>query len=196
MLQVVDEVPMDLKMVYSRMVKQIQQLKRENPELCRSVLQTVITAYRPLHLAELGVLSGLPGDISSVNELVVRIVNMCGSFLTIRDDNVYIIHQSAKDFLSTDASHNLFPFGVEDVHYTIFSRSLQVMSRKLQRNIYGLCALGFPIDQVEQPNLDPLAGANYSCIYWVDHMYGWDSSKGAKHTNDLEDGGVIDQFLR
>jgi len=195
-LQVLDEVPMDLKEVYSRMVKQIQRLKPANSRICRSVLSTVTTAYRPLHLAELGVLSDLPGDISSVNESVVKIVNMCGSFLTLRDDNVYIIHQSAKDFLSADASHDIFLCGVGDVHHTIFSRSLEVMSKTLRRDIYGLCAPGFPIDQVEQPDPDPLAAAEYSCVYWVDHLCDWDSSKSAKHGDDLQDGGVVDKFLR
>jgi hypothetical protein len=138
----------------------------------------------------------LPGDISSVNESVVKIVNMCGSFLTLRDDNVYIIHQSAKDFLSADASHDIFLCGVGDVHHTIFSRSLEVMSKTLRRDIYGLCAPGFPIDQVEQPDPDPLAAAEYSCVYWVDHLCDWDSSKSAKHGDDLQDGGVVDKFLR
>jgi hypothetical protein len=196
MLQVVDEMPMDLKEVYSRMVKQIQRLKRGNSELCWSVLSTVTIAYRPLHLAELGVLSGMPKGISSVDGSVVRIVNMCGSFLTIRDGNVYIIHQSAKDFLSADASHNIFLCGVGDVHYTIFSRSIQVMTTTLRHDIYGLCAPGFPINQVEQPDPDPLAAANYSCVYWVDHLCDWDSSKSVKHRDDLRDGGAVDQFLR
>ena len=88
-LQVLDEVPMELKDVYRRMVEQIERLQRQCLELCRKVLSIVITAYRPLHLQELYVLSGLPTQVQNVNKSTEKIVKMCGSFLTIRDDKVY-----------------------------------------------------------------------------------------------------------
>src|SRR5205814_204663 len=142
-------------------------------ELCRQVLSIVVTAYRPLHLQELHVLSGLPAQVQDVNQSTATIVKMCGSFLTIRNDNIYIIHQSAKDFLSKEASHDLFPCGIRDIHYSIFSKSLQVMSRTLRRDIYSLRVLGYSIERVEQPDPDPLAASRYSCIYWVDHLCDW-----------------------
>ena len=195
-LEVVDEMPAELKGVYLRMMQQIQGLRRGNPEFCRSVLSTVAAAYRPLHLLELGILSGLPGKISSANESIAKIVNMCGSFLTIQDSIVYIIHQSAKDFLSTDTSYTIFPSGIEGVHYTIFSRSLQVMSGILRRDMYGLVAPGFPVDKVKRPDRDPLATARYSCVYWVDHLHDWHFSNSARSSDDLEDGVVVHNFLR
>ncbi|KAI9766187.1 MAG: hypothetical protein M1839_005017 [Geoglossum umbratile] len=86
----------------------------------------------------------------------MAIVRMCGSFLTIRNDNVYIIHHSAKDFLSEEASPDIFPCGIRDVHYSIFSKSLQVMSRTLQRDMFSLRTLGYPIKRVKQPDPDPV----------------------------------------
>jgi hypothetical protein len=47
---------------------------------------------------------------------------MCGSFLTIRDDYVYLIHQSAKDYLSEKARESIFPSGSGYAHHAIFSR--------------------------------------------------------------------------
>jgi hypothetical protein len=122
------------------------------------------------------------------------IVSMCGSFLTIRDDNVYIIHHSAKDFLVTDAFNKIFPSGTGDVHHTMFSTSMQIMSTTLRHDIYGLCVPGFSIGQVKQPEPDPLAGARYSCVYWVDHLR--DYATSAKHDEDLQDGGTVDEFVR
>lgn len=49
-LQVLDEVPMQLKDVYRRMIKQIKGLQRQYPELCLRVLSIIVAAYRPLHL--------------------------------------------------------------------------------------------------------------------------------------------------
>jgi hypothetical protein len=62
-LDVINEAPAGLEELYHRMIKQIQRLDRRKPELCRAVLSVAITAYHPLHLAELGVLSGLPPNI-------------------------------------------------------------------------------------------------------------------------------------
>jgi hypothetical protein len=36
---------------------------------------------------------------------------MCGSFLTVRDDQVYLIHQSAKDYLSERSFKDSFLSG-------------------------------------------------------------------------------------
>lgn len=191
MLQVIEEVPVDLKDVYYHMMKQIQLLKRGKPELCRNILSAAAAAYRPLHLTELGVLSGLPPDILGSCESITTIVKLCGSFLTIRDNIVYTIHQSAQDFLSTQRF--IFPSGIDDVHYTIFSRSLQVMFKTLRQDVYSLSAPAISIDQVKQPDPDPLAAARYSCLYWVDHLI--DCNIKGKCNNDLKDGGSVHSFL-
>lgn len=106
------------------------------------------------------------------------------------------MHQSAKDFLLKKASDEIFPSGLEKVHYAIFSRSLEVMSMTLRRDIYSLGAPGFSIDNVTPPNPDPLATVRYSCVFWVDHLHDWHSSESAKHLDDLEDSGAVDNFLR
>jgi hypothetical protein len=194
--QIIDEVPTDLKDVYRRMMDQIQRLKPRNTELCKRVLSTVTAAYRPLHLQELHVLSGSPTQAPNVNQSAEMIVKMCGSFLTIRDDNVYIIHQSAKEFLSTDGSDDIFPCGIGNVHHSIFSRSLDVLSKTLRRDIYNLHALGYSIERVKQPDPDPLAALRYSCVYWVDHLYDRNSNSYVNHKDDLQDGGMVDVFVR
>ncbi|KAF2260950.1 beta transducin-like protein HET-D2Y [Lojkania enalia] len=196
-LQVLEEVPTELKDLYRRMVKQIERLQRQYPELCRQVLSTVIAAYRPLHLQELHLLSRLPTQVQDVNEATTAIVKMCGSFLTIQEGSVYIIHQSARDFLSDEASHNIFPCGIGDVHYSIVSKSLQAMSKTLRRDMYSLRALGYPAEQVEQPDPDPLAALRYSCIYWIDHLWDWRSFSSSENSSvDLQDGGVVHDFIR
>jgi hypothetical protein len=83
---------MGLEELHARTMKQIQQLKRRHPEYCRLVLSAATLAYRPLHLLELSVLSGLPKDISDHSERIQTIIRMWGSFLTMRDDQVYIVH--------------------------------------------------------------------------------------------------------
>ena len=70
------------------------------------------------------------------------------------------------------------------------------MSRTLRRDIYGLCALGYPIERVNQPNPDPLSMLRYSCIYWVDHLYESKPNSYANHGVNLQDGGAVYKFIR
>jgi hypothetical protein len=190
--QIVDEVPEGLTELYSRMVGQIQQLKRGNPELCRLVLLAVITAYRPLSLLELGVLSGLPKQIAGRTKDVEALVKMCRSLLTVQGGAVYVVHQSAKDFLVNEVSGSFLSAEINQVHHDLFVRSLQVMCSELRRDIYGLQHPGFPVDQITRPDPDPLARAAYSCVYWADHL---GASTTGPENDGLRDGGKIHSFL-
>jgi hypothetical protein len=102
-----------------------------------------------------------------------NIVGMCGSFLTIRDDYVYLIHQSAKDYLSdAKVSAAAFLYGPSVIHHRIFCESLQSLSAKLQRNIYSINNPGAPASEIANlwPQPDPLFDLRYSCKYWLDHF--------------------------
>ncbi|KAF2463466.1 NACHT-domain-containing protein [Lindgomyces ingoldianus] len=193
-LLVVEEVPTDLYQLYDRMVNQIQQLPERHREFCNLMLSIATVAYRPLFLAEIGSLCGLPEDISVLTDNVRKVVAMCGSFLTIQEDQVYLIHQSAKDYLSDKARATIFP-SQEITHDKIFSRSLELMSGTLKRNMYGLSTPDFPIDQVQVPVQDPLAMTRYSCVYWVTHLCDSVSGKSMKR-DELWDEGTVHTFLK
>lgn len=169
-LKVVKKAPAGLHDLYNAMMAQIQQ-QEEDWELCQLVLSAATIAYRPLHLTELSIVSGLPKDISANTNHIREVVDMCGSFLTVPDDNfVYIIHQSAKDYLSSKASSTIFSSGPTDVHLAIFSRSLQAMQEILNRDIYNLRDPGLTIKELKIPDPDPLAAMRYSCVYWANHF--------------------------
>ena len=190
---ILDEIPSGLGNLYNRTLKQIGQLGRGNPDLCRLVLSAATTAFRPLCLDELGVVSGLPEKIAEKPQSIAVIVSLCGSFLTMREEYVFIVHQSAKDFLLQTAFGSFFPYAIEEAHRGLFSRSIEALSRTLKRDIYGLKRPGYPTDEVTPPKPDPLANVQYSCLYWVDHLH---DSRLAGPAGDLRDGGSIDTFLR
>jgi len=194
-LEVVEEAPVGLHQLYDRMVDQIQQLAKKNSKMCRLLLSIVSVAYRPLHLAELGSLCTLPGPVSTLTKNTRTLVAMCGSFLTIRDDQVYLIHQSAKDYLSDEARAAIF--GPKDeLHYNIFSQSLKLMSSTLKRDMYGLGAPGYPIDKMTTPVTDLLATVRYSCIYWIDHLCDSKATSLASKVSSLQARRVVVEFLR
>jgi len=190
-----NEFPPGLDSLYQRMVQQIS--SSNNADLCKRILASVAVVYRPITLEELTSLTEMREDIATNLQSVRDVVSLCGSFLAVREDTIYFVHQSAKDFLFTKADADIFPSGEEEVHYRIVSRSLQVMSKTLQRDMYSLHALGYPAEQVPQLDPDPLATVRYSCIYWIDHLHDWSlsSSTNPQGSADLQDRGAIHQFL-
>ena len=178
--------PPGLDTLYRQMLDQI--IDSEDADLCKSILAVVSAVYRPITLDELAAIIDKLHDITSDYDDLSEIIGLCGSFLTLRHHTISLVHQSAKDFLIKKASNDIFPSGVENVHYTIFSRSLHVMSKTLKRDMYNLRAPGISIDQVERPDPDPLAIAQYSCIYWAQHLQ--------RSGSQTYDGEEAHQFLQ
>lgn len=168
--------PPGLDSLYRRMLQQIRD--SEDAELCNRILGVASTVYRPITLNELMALVDMPDGISTdyddfpPDDFLSDIIRLCGSFLTLRENTIFLVHQSAKDFLTTKALDEVFPRGVPAEHHEIFSRSMHIMSRSLRHNIYDITFPGLQIDQVTRPSPDPLAAAHYSCLYWVHHLQG------------------------
>ncbi|KAG4437290.1 hypothetical protein IFR05_007228 [Cadophora sp. M221] len=154
--------PPGLGPLYEQMMAQISESNKAN--LCKRILSIVAVVKRPITLRELVSLDDTlhkldyPDNLSEDIEDLEQTVGQCGSFLTIRESTVYFVHQSAKDFLlQENISQEIFRFEINETNHAIFSRSLQLMSKALQRDIYRLRAPGITIDQVKQPDSDPLA---------------------------------------
>ncbi|KAG4432782.1 hypothetical protein IFR05_011734 [Cadophora sp. M221] len=183
--------PPGLDALYMRMIKQIS-ISR-TAKRCTSILAVVSVIHRPITLDELPSFVDMPPRSSSSYKALAEIIGHCGSFLTLRDRTISFVHQSAKDFLINKARNIVFPSGMAGIHYTIFSRSLQVLRTVLRRDVYSLRAPGISIGQVKQPDPDPLAAVRYSCLYWVDHLLDCRSRKDI--IKDLEDSGLVYSFL-
>jgi hypothetical protein len=183
--------PQGLDSIYNRMLDQI--CSSRHAKLCKSILAVVMAVRRPITLDELTSFVDMPLRSAGNYKVLQEIIGHCGSFLNLRERTISVVHQSAKDFLVQKAYDKTFPTGIEDVHHTIFSRSLQVMSKILRRDIYGLKTLGISINEVKQPDPDPLSAARYSCVYWVDHLFDCDPDKNA--LDDFKDNGSVDNFL-
>lgn len=184
--------PPGLDTLYKRMMGQV--CNSRHARLLKGILAVVSVVRRPITLDELAALVDMPAGVHGNYEALAEIIALCGSFLTLRERTVSFVHQSAKDFLLKGARDEVFASGIEDMHHTVFLRSLQAMSNTLRRDIYGLGAPGFPISKVKVPEPDPLAAARYSCVYWIDHLRDCDPNKNAK--DDFQEDGSIDLFLR
>ncbi|KAL3482603.1 WD40-repeat-containing domain protein [Aspergillus germanicus] len=172
MVELLERTPQGLIPLYDRMLQHIQLLEDLDRESCILILSIVVLGYRPLRLQELCHLAGLHNQQYGPEDLE-NIVGMCGSFLTIRDDYVYVIHQSAKDYLGdARVSGAIFPSGSSAIHDRIFRESLQSLSTKLRRDIYNLADPGVSASKIAipPPEHDPLLDLRYGCTYFVDHF--------------------------
>lgn len=108
--------PPGLDTLYQRMLENIRDSL--DADICRQILAIISVVYRPVTLAELDRLLDSHDDYDKDD--LVDIIGSCGSFLTIRNDVVYFIHQSAKDFLLDKAPDQILPTGIGAQHHLIF----------------------------------------------------------------------------
>jgi hypothetical protein len=193
-LKMLASFPPGLDALYERMMRQMND--SDSAEICRQVLASTAVLYRPVTMSELILLVQQLEDFADDMESVREIIGLCGSFLTLREDIVYFVHQSAKDFLFKQTVDTVFPDGTEGFHRTIFSKCLSALSRTLHRDMYDLKEPGYPIEDVKLPDPDPLGISRYPCIYWIEHLCDSNPKSSGNGVGNQQVMGVVDAFLR
>lgn len=170
-LELLQEIPSGLIALYDRMVDQIERLSRNDQQRCRNLLAVMATAYQPLDLGATPIMAGLKDRLAR-SEPLKTLIKTCGSFLTVRDNVVYFVHQSAKDYLVGEGYHRIFQHGTEAVHRDLFYRSMDALQKpgRLRPNIYSLPYPGVNVHEVSIPQPDPLADIQYCCVAWLRHF--------------------------
>ncbi|CAH0025038.1 unnamed protein product [Clonostachys rhizophaga] len=130
------DLPAGLNALYGRMIRYVED--SEDADLLFEVLSLVSVAHRPMSLSEMAAILNIPSEITMNEKILREVICCCGSFLTIRDDFVYFIHQSAQEFLLHQTASLVFPGGIEKKHIYIALKSLSVLSGILKRDIYDL----------------------------------------------------------
>lgn len=204
--KVLEKSPPGLDELYERIIGHVcDQSGNMDAEPCKQVLAIASVAQRLLTLQELVPLIQLDffsDDLSEKVKQLRTLVGYCGSFLHLRDDKVYFVHQSAKDFLLLQKEGKrsfdlIFPSGVASQHHGIFLSSLKALTETLRRDIYGLRDPGVLRKEILPPSQDPLAPLSYCCRYWVKHLTeSIDEGHAAPALRDLQDSGIVHEFLK
>jgi hypothetical protein len=181
--------PPGLDSLYERMMEYIRH--SDDAELCRRILAVVAVVYRPVVLEELMVLLEA-SDIADTDSMQ-EIINLCGSFLNLRNKTIYFVHKSAQDFLLNHAAGEVFPYGLEYVHSNIFTKSLEVISTSLHSCMWKFDDWGSSIEEIKPPDPDPLEELRYSCTHWVDHL---DEASSEIRQSALSDVGSVKNFFK
>ncbi|RYP37177.1 hypothetical protein DL768_010894 [Monosporascus sp. mg162] len=188
-LEIIKEIPPGLSKLYHHMLTKIEKGTRSDPQYCKNALVAIVLTYRPLTLSELAVLAELPSNMHPRT-----VTKKCGSFLTIKQETVYLIHQSAKDYLDENYTCKLQPAGAAQGHTDIGRRSINAMTSVLKQNMYNL-DFGFKPKDITPPDPDPLASIRYSCVFWADHLCFLDG-KHPECLKELTDNGKMFKFLK
>ncbi len=132
--------PPGLDSLDQRMMEQIYNC--EEADLRKQILASTAIVYRLITLRELTSLVEKLEDISDKPKPLRETIGLLWvrSYLTIREGAIYSVHQSTKDYLFTREVHKKFPSGLGAAHHKILSRSLQILSKTLCRDMYSLCA--------------------------------------------------------
>ena len=125
------EIPETVDKAYTAILR-----RSPDPEAARKLLHIVLAVTRPLNLEEVNVAMNINDDCGSKDDLDLWpaeecnsiVKNMCGLFLSVVDSRVYLIHQTAREFLLyKDATSSVPPqslssgackesFNVEESH--------------------------------------------------------------------------------
>ena len=168
-----DEIPTGLAAFYERMLNQVlHQNGKRNMERCRRILCSVALAFRPLRLKEIAVFAKLEIGFHNDASALKALMRLCGSFITIRDDTAYLVHQSAKEYLIAGERKGIFHLGQEHEHANTARHCLEVMSNTLRRDICDLKMPGVCLSDVDTSKIGDCIPfhAQYACLYWVAHV--------------------------
>ncbi|GAB7326336.1 hypothetical protein MBLNU13_g10302t1 [Cladosporium sp. NU13] len=166
------ELPMGLPALYDRMLLQIDPRRRL---ICSKILRWVAFAARPMSVIELGLIINDDSSKSvAPRQLVLDHLTICGSFITIKDSMVSLVHESARDYLSLAYDGNTtilkdFHMQASDVHSEIAKACLDHIAREYGRDT----SIG-KLDSHARRSLTRTEEAQsfleYATSHWPEHM--------------------------
>jgi WD40 repeat protein len=194
-LSTLQDLPPGLHDLYARMMDQILQTEdEEDQHFCLRILRSATLAFRPLLTEELITTAGLPLEL--LDSGILNLIELCGSFITVRKGILYFIHQSAKDYLAADGTQKLFSPGLQKEHGLIVDRSLDAMSQILKKD---MCILKYPGAPARSALINTrLRQISYVCSFWVAHLVqylGNNSVDGPSYQEYFLDQGRVYKFL-
>ncbi|KAL9473924.1 hypothetical protein ACSS6W_008304 [Trichoderma asperelloides] len=197
--EVLEGLPVGLENLYDLILKRITKKSKKDQNICQILLSIVTTAERPLRLEEL--LEFIKFQWKDYKaKYAVRdmrdIVKDCGSFLSIKGDTIYFVHQSVKDYMVGKGAKSIFPLGVAYQHSEMFKSTFCAMSCILTYDIYNLKAPNTESFTIVKPYPDPLAPLAYCCIFWVDHLVQSCQLEKSNVDEYLKENGILHQFLK
>lgn len=180
------KLPSGLSSLYGRMLEQLR--AGQDHKLTTAILKFVTIAKRPLLTEELLPLlaqeiqerfDGSFEDLLDNGELL-DLIKTCGSFITVRDGVIYLIHQSVKDYLLHEETAKILSPHMSEEHCAVVDRSLAFLARFLNEDAGAY----YSARQRLNSSL-LLKSLSYICCSWVDHLADYQKICDDHHIEDL-----------
>jgi hypothetical protein len=129
-LTVVKDPPPGLTSLYGRSFDELREAKSTVVAKAMGLLKAMLTIYRPLTGEEIESATGLHLNHAELDQLVDR----CAPFITRRGDSIVFVHQSARDYLTTQEAQIALGSFPSCSHSEIILSCLSCLSQRLRSN--------------------------------------------------------------
>ena len=187
-------IPAGLEHLYDRILGIVEDATIDDLIIRQEILSTMVMASQPLRVHEIQSLINAVGveyeDFDCIEE-----VRACGSFFTIRDDVVYFVHQSAKDYFVDGPGSKIFSSSYAVTHKALAQRCVRQMTKSLKKNICRLQHPGVIVPEVPKDIIEDNVGrVQYYCQYWLRHLQM--NRNFQENSIDFDSNSYIHLFLR
>ncbi|KID79731.1 Ankyrin repeat domain-containing protein 50 [Metarhizium brunneum] len=189
------KLPMSVPRVYGVIFDSLE--SQEQPTALK-VLNLILAANRPLTISEVNIAMSLHDTVKSIHDidlqneedLKTRLQSMCGSFISIYKGSIYFRHETAREFLLTDASLTS-PIPSEPRHHStslMQAHTTLVEACVLYLNLLN-ADLELPEETIGEANAaNPrYAFLDYSAKNWASHF---------RQANITDNAAVIPRVLK
>nr|AFB35598.1 NACHT-ANK domain protein transcript variant 5 [Tuber melanosporum] len=150
---IVSSMPRDIPELYTKILN-----KSRYPDKARRILHIVVAATRPLTLEEMNAAVKIKPDHKSIKDLGdlaagfdKSVKNLCGLFVRVIDSKIYLVHQTAREFLIKGSSP-----GRGNWQYTLCSQDSNFL-------LANICISYLSLEDFEK---DPLEiDLSYPCLF-------------------------------
>jgi ankyrin repeat protein len=191
--ETIESVPSSVEGAYQKILARITQAQRQKVKL---ILQIIVGARRPLAVGEMALALGLAtskrhrtsvdAQIDPVH-LEKQLRHWCGLFVFINQSRIYLIHQTAREFLIARQDHT-YP---KSLTHDTWRHCVQ--QAEMEHMMTSICIRCLHLEDREVPSIDKLSTevsvvgesqrelVEYSCEWWTTH-YSLSQEVGEENT--------------
>ncbi|PWW74076.1 hypothetical protein C7212DRAFT_359331 [Tuber magnatum] len=173
---IVSTTPRDLAELYTKILD-----KTKYPDKARLILNIVVAAARPLTLREMNVTFRISRDGKDVRNLrdlepgfQKTVKNYCGLFVRIIDSKVYLVHQTAREFLikrsSSGEGNWQYTMCPKDSNFILADICITYLSREDFENVSFMIGTSGEVEQGTLDEIQKYSFLDYASRFWADHF--------------------------
>lgn len=175
--EIIQQIPNSVNAAYEKILSRVSKEPRQ-VKTVRKILQIIVAARRPLTTQEMATALNIaiypqphaakaPMDPINLGRKVRR---LCGLFVFINNSKIYLIHQTAREFLITEKIER--PESIEwrqsmnlgDAHLALSEICMNYLYWKVCQTDYG------QMSKDEEARLISGELSDYSAKHWIDHL--------------------------